>query len=146
MQVELTVLGHGGETVTGTLIGNSSAINQSSGTLLAQFRVDNPRNDLLPGDFAEVHLPLTGDPHTVTVPATTLLFRAAGPQIAVVGKDHRVVLRDVHIAMDLGDRLQIDRGLEPGDRIVDHPADSLMQGDQVQEASQSEEQGHAKAG
>lgn len=145
MQVQLTVLGHGGETVTGTLIGNSSAINQSSGTLLAQFRVDNPRNDLLPGDFAEVHLPLTGDPHTVTVPATTLLFRAAGPQIAVIGKDHRVVLRDVHIAMDLGDRLQIDHGLLPGDRIIDHPSDSLMQGDQVQEATRTQEQGHAKA-
>lgn len=144
MQVELTVLGHGGETVTGTLIGNSSAINQSSGTLLAQFRVDNPRNDLLPGDFAEVHLPLTSDPHTVTVPATTLLFRAAGPQIAVIGKDNHVVLRDVHIAMDLGDRLQIDHGLLAGDHIIDHPSDSLMQGDQVQEASRSQEQGHAK--
>jgi RND family efflux transporter MFP subunit len=145
MQVQLTVLGHGGETVTGTLIGNSSAINQSSGTLLAQFRVDNPRNDLLPGDFAQVHIPVVDAPDTVTVPATTLLFRAAGPQIAVVGKDHRVILRDVHIAMDLGDRLQIDHGLHAGDRIIDHPADSLMQGDPVQEASRQEESDHAKA-
>lgn len=51
----------------------------------------------------------------------------------------------MHIAMDLGDRLQIDHGLVRGDRIIDHPSDSLMQGDQVQEASQPQEQGHAKA-
>ncbi|HEX7816298.1 efflux RND transporter periplasmic adaptor subunit [Dyella sp.] len=145
MKVKLLVLGHGGETVDGTLIGNSNAINQASGTLLAQFQVDNPRKDLLPGDFAEVQLPLAANEKTVTVPATTLLFRAAGPQIAVVGKDNHVVLRDVHIAMDLGDRLEIDHGLEPGDRVVDHPSDSLMQGDTVQVASTvKDEPGHAK--
>ncbi|HEY9132118.1 MAG TPA: efflux RND transporter periplasmic adaptor subunit, partial [Dyella sp.] len=146
MKVKLLVLGHGGETVDGTLIGNSGAINQSSGTLLAQFQVDNPRQDLLPGDFAEVRLPLAAPANTVTVPATTLLFRAAGPQIAVVGPDNRVVLRDVHIAMDLGDKLQIDHGLVPGDRIVDHPSDSLMQGDSVQIATQAkDERAHVKA-
>ncbi|GAA0921054.1 efflux RND transporter periplasmic adaptor subunit [Luteibacter anthropi] len=135
MKVKLLVLGHGGEMVDGTLIGSSSAINTASGTLRAQFQVENPRNDLLPGDFAEVQLSLTPDPNTVLVPATTLLFRAAGPQIAVVGADNKVVLRDVHIAIDLGDRLEIDHGLKPGDRIVDHPSDSLSQGDLVQIAT-----------
>ncbi|KAF1009457.1 MAG: Multidrug resistance protein MdtE [Luteibacter sp.] len=145
MKVKMLVLGHGGETVEGTLIGSSSAIDRSSGTLRAQFEVENPRHDLLPGDFAEVQLSLTPDPNTVTVPATTLLFRAAGPQIAVVGKDNHVVLRDVHIALDLGDKLEIDHGLQPGDRIVDHPSDSLAQGDLVQIATPvAQEAPHAK--
>lgn len=135
MQVRLLVLGHGGETVEGTLVGTSKAINRTSGTLLAQFRVDNPRQDLLPGDFAEVQLSTHGAANTVTVPATTLLFRAEGPQIAVLGKDNKVVLRDVHIAMDLGDKLEIDQGLHPDDRIIDHPTDSLAQGDVVQLAA-----------
>lgn len=132
MKVKLLVLGHGGETVGGTLIGTSRSINRTSGTLLAQFKVENPRQDLLPGDFAEVQMATHAPVGAVTVPATTLLFRAAGPQIAVLGKNDRVVLRDVHIAMDLGDKLIIDHGLHPDDRIIDHPTDSLAQGDLVQ--------------
>jgi len=145
MKVKLLVLGHGGETVDGTLIGTSHAINRASGTLLAQFKVENPRQDLLPGDFAEVQLTTHATGNTVTVPATTLLFRAAGPQIAVMGKDNTVLLRDVHIAMDLGDKLEIDQGLHPDDRIIDHPTDSLAQGDTVQIAPPStDEHNHAK--
>ncbi|URL58408.1 efflux RND transporter periplasmic adaptor subunit [Luteibacter flocculans] len=145
MTVKLLVLGHGGETVNGTLIGTSRAISRTSGTLLAQFKVENPRQDLLPGDFAEVQLATHAPGNSVTVPATTLLFRAAGPQIAVLGKDNHVVLRDVHIAMDLGDKLIIDQGLHPDDRIIDHPTDSLAQGDLVQIAQPThDEPSHAK--
>lgn len=145
MKVKLLVLGHGGETVDGTLIGTSRAINRASGTLLAQFEVDNPHQDLLPGDFAQVQLATHAPGDTVTVPATTLLFRAEGPQIAVLGKDNRVILRDVHIAMDLGDTLEIDQGLHPDDRIIDHPTDSLAQGDLVRLAApQPEDAAHAK--
>jgi RND family efflux transporter MFP subunit len=137
MKVTLLVLGHGGETVQGTLIGTSRAINRSSGTLLAQFEVENPHQDLLPGDFAQVQLTAHAAAGSVTVPATTLLFRAAGPQVAVLGSNNTVALRDVHIALDLGDKLEIDQGLHPHDRIVDHPADSLGDGDSVQLTSPS---------
>jgi multidrug efflux pump subunit AcrA (membrane-fusion protein) len=137
MKVTLLVLGHGGETVQGTLIGTSRAITRSSGTLLAQFEVENPHQDLLPGDFAQVQLTTHAAAGSVTVPATTLLFRAAGPQVAVLGSNNTVALRDVHIALDLGDRLEIDQGLHPHDRIIDHPADSLGNGDSVQLASPS---------
>jgi len=144
MKVKLLVLGHGGETVEGKLIGTSQAINRASGTLLAQFEVENPKQDLLPGDFVEVQLTTHAAAHTVTVPATTLLFRAAGPQVAVLGKDNKVILRDVHIAMDLGDKLEIDRGLQPRDRIIDHPTDSLSQGDDVRLALPTDG-GHRRA-
>jgi len=131
MSVQLDVPDHPGAQFTGRLIGNSGAVSQTTGSLLAQFEVDNPKGDLLPGAYAEVHIPMTGNAQTLTVPATTLIFRAQGPQVAVVGTDNKVALRDVHIAMDLGDRLRIDKGLHPGDRVIDHPSDSLAQGDVV---------------
>jgi RND family efflux transporter MFP subunit len=134
MTVQLDVPDHPGQPFTGRLIGNSGAVSQVSGSLLAQFEVDNAKGELLPGAYAEVHLPTAANSQTLTVPATTLIFRAQGPQVAVVGADNKVVLRDVHIAMDLGDRLRIDKGLQPGDRVVNHPSDSLMQGDLVQVA------------
>lgn len=131
MTVKLDVLDHPGEAFTGHLIGSSGAVNQASGTLLAQFEVDNPKGELMPGSFAEVSVPMPSDAHVMTVPATVLIFRAAGPQIAVVGTNGKAELRKVHIARDLGDHLQIDQGLRPGDRIIDHPSDSLAAGDPV---------------
>ncbi|WP_267220532.1 efflux RND transporter periplasmic adaptor subunit [Dyella silvae] len=132
MNVQLDVPDHPGEQFTGRLIGNSGAVSQATGSLLAQFEVDNPKGALLPGAYAEVHIPVTGSSQTLTVPATTLIFRAQGPQVAVVGTDNKVSLRDVHIAMDLGDHLRIDKGLQPGDRVINHPSDSLAQGDVVE--------------
>lgn len=138
MSVQLDVPDRPGEQFSGRLIGNSGAVNPASGALLAQFEVDNPKGELLPGAYAEVHLPMDNHSHTMTVPATVLIFRAQGPQVAVLGADGKVQLRDVHIALDLGDRLQIDRGLQAGERIVNHPSDSLMQGDRVQVAKNAD--------
>jgi len=129
------VLEHPGETYKATLIGSSGSVNQESGSLLAQFEAPNPHGELLPGDYAEVTLPVAVNTHLITVPATVLIFRAAGPQVAVLGADNRVQLRDIHIGMDLGDSLEIDHGLHPDDRIIDHPPDSLSQGDKVKLAS-----------
>lgn len=131
MKVTLNVLEHPGKTYEATLIGSSSAVSRSSGTLLAQFELPNADHALLPGDYAEVSLPAPTVVHAITVPATVMLFRAQGAQVAVVGPDGRVQLRDVHIAVDHGSALEIDRGLSADDRIIDHPADSLAQGDAV---------------
>jgi membrane fusion protein (multidrug efflux system) len=135
MSVDLSVLEHPGVTYKATLLGSSASVNQASGALLAQFEAPNPNGALLPGDYAEVNLPVSVNTRLVTVPATVLIFRADGPQIAVLGADNRVQLRDVHIGMDLGDTLEIDHGLQPGDRIIDHPPDSLAQGDPVRVAT-----------
>jgi len=135
MTVNVSVLEHPGETYKATLIGSSGSVNQESGSLLAQFEAPNPHGELLPGDYAEVTLPVAVNTHLITVPATVLIFRAAGPQVAVLGADNRVQLRDIHIGMDLGDSLEIDHGLHPDDRIIDHPPDSLSQGDKVKLAS-----------
>ncbi|GAB2547303.1 efflux RND transporter periplasmic adaptor subunit [Rhodanobacter koreensis] len=145
MTVDLSVLEHPGKVYKATLIGSSASVNQASGALLAQFEAPNPNGELLPGDYAEVNLPVSVNTRLITVPATVLIFRAAGPQIAVLGADDRVQLRDVHVGMDLGDTLEIDHGLLPGDRIIDHPPDSLSQGDQVRLAKTTSPENDAHA-
>ncbi|MBD8882231.1 efflux RND transporter periplasmic adaptor subunit [Rhodanobacter sp. 7MK24] len=138
MTVSLTVPDHPGKSYQGTLIGSSDAVSQASGSLLAQFEVANDNGKLLPGDYADVQLPLATSQAVTSVPSTVLIFRAQGPQIAVLGPGNKVVMRDVHIAMDLGGALEIDRGLQPGDRIIDNPPDSLAAGDTVRVASGKE--------
>jgi len=146
MKATLTVPEWPGRTFDATLIGNSEAINPSSGSLLAQFVADNRNDELKPGDYSDVRLNIAVDPHRVTVPATALIFRSQGPQAAVLGKDGRVHLRNVHVALDLGTTLQIDQGLSPSDRVIENPPDSLMDGDQVRVQSDNDQNVAMEAG
>jgi len=54
-----------------------------------QLSVDNAAGDLMPGSFAKVHLQLAGPVHTLSVPASALIFDARGLFVATVGADHR---------------------------------------------------------
>jgi RND family efflux transporter MFP subunit len=132
MQAELIVPEHPGQHFTARLIGDSTAVDRRSGTLLAQFVADNPDGALLPGDYAEATLQIPADTHGVSIPASSLIFRAQGTQVAVLDPDNHVHLRDIHIGLDLGERLVIDQGLKPADRVVDNPPDALREGDAVQ--------------
>lgn len=131
MKVTLSVPEQPGRTFQATLIGNSNAINQSSGSLLAQFMADNSEGALKPGDYADVQLALPVDPHIVSVPSSALIFRDKGAEVAVLGPDSRAHLHKVHIAVDMGATLQIDQGLSMEDRVIENPPDSLMDGDKV---------------
>jgi RND family efflux transporter MFP subunit len=140
MTVTLNVPEQPGRTFKATLIGNSNAINQSSGSLLAQFVADNNDKALKPGDYADVQLALPVDPHIVSVPSSALIFRDKGAQVAVLGPDSRAHLHDVHIAVDMGTTLQIDKGLSLNDRVIENPPDSLMDGDKVSVDTDTEQQ------
>ena len=86
---------------------------------------------LLPGSFGEVHFAVGSNVNKVTVPVNTMLFRAEGAQVAVVGSDNKVQLRPINIGRDYGTTLEILGGVAPSDQIVVNPADSLENGQQV---------------
>jgi hypothetical protein len=60
-----------------------------------------------------------------------LLFRKEGLQVATVTGDNHVVLKHITIARDLGRVVEVSSGLEPTDRVIDSPSDSIVQGDIV---------------
>ena len=54
----------------------------------------------------------------VQVPAAALLFRASGTQVAGVNAQGRIVMRDVTIARDDGNMVELSSGVKPGERLV----------------------------
>ena len=129
---QLTVPEHPGQHFSAQLVGDSTAIDPRSGTLLAQFVAANPDGALMPGDYAEATLAIPADTHGVSIPASALIFRAQGTQVAVIDRAKRVHLRSIHIGLDLGERLVIDQGLHATDHVIDNPPDALREGDLVQ--------------
>ncbi len=70
-----------------------------------------------------------------------MLFRAQGPQVAIIGPDNKVELRAINIGRDYGTTLEILGGVAPTDRIVINPPDSLEQGQQVNVAQPQQQPG-----
>lgn len=131
MQVQLSVPERPGQHFTAALLGTSTAVDQGSGTLLAQYAVENASAALLPGDYASARITLRSNPLAVSIPASALIFRAQGPQVAVLDAQSRAHLRSIHIAQDLGSTLIVDGGLGLKDQVVDNPPDALRDNDAV---------------
>jgi RND family efflux transporter MFP subunit len=115
-----------------TVVTTSNAIDPATRTLLTELQVPNRSNDLWPGAYTVVHLQLTSTGKSLLVPANTLLFRAEGPAVGVVGADGKVEIRKVQIGTDLGSQLEIVNGLSPIDQLIVNPSDSLSDGMEVQ--------------
>jgi RND family efflux transporter MFP subunit len=118
----------------------AEAIDTNTRTLLTEVDVPNKDGRLLPGSFGEVHFAVGSNVNKVTVPVNTMLFRAQGAQVAVIGSDNKVELRPINIGRDYGTTLEILGGVAPTDRIVVNPPDSLEQGQQVNIAQPAPDQ------
>lgn len=136
MHVTYTVPDFPGRSFTATLEASSGAIAQATNTMLVQFVTDNASGALKPGGYANVQLPLAAGANGINLPATTLIFRDSGMQVAVVGHDNKIEMRPITITRDNGASVDIAPGsLTAGDRIVDNPPDALQAGDVVRVAA-----------
>lgn len=120
-----------GQSFRGTITHISGAIDVPTRSLQVEVTLPNPEGKLRPGAYVQVSVPQVLRSHWL-VPGNALLFRAEGPRLAVVDSQGIVHLREVSIARDLGQALEIDSGVEPHDRIIVNPSDSIADGDRVE--------------
>ena len=126
-----------GQKFMATVTSTSEAMSTDSRTLLTELQVDNSQGEILPGSYAQVRF-LDSKVNTVLMlPSNTLLFRAEGLQVGVVGPDDKVDLRSVSIGRDFGQTVEVLAGVGPTDRVVVNPADSLVSGTTVRIAEAS---------
>jgi membrane fusion protein (multidrug efflux system) len=127
-EAELAVNEYPGRTFPGHVVGTAGAINSTAKRLLTELEVPNPTGELLPGTYAQVTLQLQTDNGGVMIPPRTLLFQSGAPAVGLVHPDGKVEIRKVSIARDLGDRLEISKGLSESDQIIVNPSSGLVTG------------------
>jgi RND family efflux transporter MFP subunit len=127
----ITVPEHPGKTYSGTVEASAQAVIPSTGTTLMQLIVDNSAGEMMPGDYAGIHLQIPGAAHVLSVPSSALIFDAQGLSIATVDAASRVVLKAVSIQRDLGAVIELASGLSPNDRVIQNPPDGIGNGVQV---------------
>ena len=125
----------GGKTVPAKVATTSESITPNSRTLLVELHLDNPKNEIQPGSYAQARLTAGSLGQIVTLPNNTLLFRAQGLQVGVVKANNTVELRDIKVGRDFGTTIEIVQGVAASDRVILNPADSLVTGDIVQIAT-----------
>lgn len=113
----------------------ADAINPAARTLLVELHADNKDGLLQPGTYAEVHFELPPEANMVRIPASALVFRQEGLQVAIVGRNDRVELRRVKLGRNLGTDVEVISGLSKSDRVIESPPDSLADGDLVRIAA-----------
>jgi len=113
------------------VVTTSGAMATDSRTLLTELAVDNSKNEILPGSYAQVRFLDTAPSATLTLPSNTLLFRAQGLQVGVVGTDGKVDLRSVQIGRDFGQTVEVLSGVDASDKVIVNPSDSLVSGTTV---------------
>jgi len=140
LKLDLTFPEYPGKVFKGTLVRTADAIDPVTRTLLVEIDVDNRNGELMPGALAQVHFKASEGQPTFIVPAAALIFRREGLQLGTVvqGSNGPVAhLVSVTIGEDDGATVQIATGLQAGDKVIQDPPDSLIEGEKVSPQSPS---------
>jgi RND family efflux transporter MFP subunit len=127
----LTVSHLPGRTFSGTVARTANALDPASRTMLVEIDVPNADGALFPGTYAEVDLSGSRPNPPLVVPATAILFRTDGAQVAVVPPDQTVHLQKITVGRDYGDRVEILQGVSEGTMIVAAPGDAAREGAKI---------------
>lgn len=120
-----------GRSFTATLATTSDALRAGSDTMQVELQADNADRALQAGAYCRVRFQLPGQAQAARIPATALAPTDQGAKVAVVGPVGRAVFRTVLLGHDFGDSVEVVAGLNPSDRVIDNPPETLQAGDLV---------------
>ncbi len=128
---EIAVAEYPGRSFAGKVLRTSGTFDPVTRTMLTEIEVPNRQNELYPGIHVDVRLSLAEVNPPLVVPATAVMSRSEGLQVAEVDNADKVRLQKVQVGRDLGNSIEIVAGLADGARIVINPTDSLEEGTEV---------------
>ena len=93
-------------------------VNSATGTLGIQIVFPNPQFVLRPGQFGRARILLDTRKDALLVPQRAVQELQNLYSVAVVDRSNKVTFRNVTVGPRVGDRWVIEKGLEPGERVV----------------------------
>ena len=128
LEADLRFAEQPGRTFTATTVRTSNALDPTLRTLQVELELDNANRDVFPGAYAEVHFKLPASAQSLRLPANTVLFRAAGLQVATIDAQKHVKLKSIVQGRDFGNTIEILSGVESDEVVILNPPDSLTDG------------------
>ena len=106
-------------------------VDVKTGTIRVAALFPNPGDILRPGQFARVRALTETRQNALLVPQRSVTELQGGFQVAVVGPDNKVTIRNVKAGQRMGSLWLIDEGLKPGERIVMEGVQKVREGQAV---------------
>lgn len=129
--VQVQTQGGTGREYTGKVTRTSQSLNPQARTLRVEVDIPNADAQFVPGMYVQVAFSLAPK-GLVQVPAAALLFRASGPQVALVESSGHITFRDVTIGRDDGSVVELGSGIAAGDQLALNVSSQIGNGDTVQ--------------
>jgi membrane fusion protein (multidrug efflux system) len=115
----------------GEVVSFDASIDPTTGTLTLEADFPNPERIVLPGQFARVRGVLEEREAALAVPQRAVMETQGIFQLAVVGDDGTVDLRQVQMGPRVDDQWIVESGLEPGERVALEGLQRMRPGMQV---------------
>jgi len=116
--------------VAGKITRTSAAIDPQARTFRVEIDIPNPGNALVPGMYVEVGF-LLDNSRTVQVPAAALVFHSGQSQVAAVDANDIVHFRNVTIARDDGNTIELQSGVASGEQLILNLSNQIVDGQKV---------------
>ena len=104
--------------VAGQLTFLDNAVQNATGTINLRATIPNTDHRLWPGRFVNIRLVLSTIHGAVLVPATAPQMSAKGSFVYIVKQDSSAEQRQVSLGQRQGDLIVVEKGVEPGERVV----------------------------
>jgi membrane fusion protein, multidrug efflux system len=116
--VELAVQGDKDHVYKGFIQNFDNRIDSTSGTIRARAKFDNTDGALVPGMFVSVKLASSQDRVALLVPERAVAFDQDKKFVYVVDEANKVSYREVELGKQVSNQRVVEKGLQPGDRVV----------------------------
>lgn len=120
-----------GRSFVGKVARFSVDVTANTRTMHTEVDIPNPRNELLPGVYAEAVLTLREKPAALTVPIGAVTAQGNEGTVFRIGAGQRLEKTPVTLGMQTPDFVEIATGLSPGDEVVVSDRTALRAGETV---------------
>jgi len=93
-------------------------VDPKTATLELQARFPNPRHTMLPGQFGRVRVQVAERKNAILIPQRAIQQLQSVTTVFTVGPDNKVEVKPVTTGDRVGNSWIVERGLQPGDRVV----------------------------
>jgi membrane fusion protein (multidrug efflux system) len=116
----------------GRILFTDREVDSQTGTLRVVGTFANPAAVLKPGQFGQVRALTTTEKNALLVPQRAVNEVQGRYQVAVVGPDNKVNIRDVKVGDRVGEMWMIESGLKPDEKVITEGIAKVREGAAVQ--------------
>jgi multidrug efflux pump subunit AcrA (membrane-fusion protein) len=124
----------------GRVTRTANAVDPNTRTLLTEVQVRNPKQNLLPGMYADVKLTNMRMNPPLLIPGDSIMTNANGIQVAILREAtgqhpsgaRAIHIQNVEVGRDYGPEIEVTRGLQGWEYVVVNPSDVVEEGAIVQ--------------